>query len=166
MAAKQAFTRRPARPMIRTIAMPQMIHYQDDLFFLSLLVKALDAGLATDADPEYFRERVAGDLFFLDGSIRTFQALLSQNAQLLERPECLKLLEGIGKTFSRVLDGLARGSYPGSAAYSPYKPQIEALLAGQRTLLAELDKLLYVTLEGEGESDLVSPDELSELLKD
>lgn len=145
--------------------MPQMIHYQDDLFFLSVLVKALDAGLSSEADPEYFRERVAGDLFFLDGSLKSFRSLLAQNALLIDRPEYLKLLQRTSRSLIQILERLIGGNYPRAGAYASYRPQFEALVKEQSALLAELDGIIESSLSGQTETDLVSQDELSELLK-
>ena len=145
--------------------MPQMIHYQDDLFLLSVLVKALDSGLSTEADPEYFRERVAGDLFFLDSSLKTFRGLLIQNTLLIERPEYLKLLEQTSRALQQILERLLNGSYPQAGEYVSYRPQFEAILRGQAAIVEELSGLLRSSLAEEAEIDLVSQDELSELLK-
>ncbi|HRY56478.1 MAG TPA: hypothetical protein P5142_17800 [Spirochaetia bacterium] len=146
--------------------MPQMIHFQDDIFFLSVLIKALDAGLSTEADPEHFRERVAGDLFFLDGSLKAFRGLLAQNALLIDRSEYLKLLERSSRSFVQLLERLVGGEYPRSEAYASYRPQLEAILRDQVSILAELDGILDASLSGATETDLVSQDELSELLKE
>jgi hypothetical protein len=146
--------------------MPQMIHYQDDLFFLSVLVKALDSGLSAEADPEHFRERVAGDLFFLDGSLKSFHGLLAQNALLIDRPEYLKLLERTSRALRQVLERLVDGAYPRAEGYVSYRPQFEAILKGQSAIIEELEGLLHTSLAGEAEIDLVSQDELSELLKE
>ena len=145
--------------------MPQKVHYQDDLFLLSVLGKSLDAGLAVEADPEYFRDRMAGDIFFLDGSIRSFHGLLAQNEHLIDRAEYLKLLERTASAFVASVERLLSGSCPMSAAYEAYAPQFRALLDGQKAVLAELDGILAADGKGEAEVDLVSQDELSELLR-
>jgi hypothetical protein len=146
--------------------MPQMIHYQDDLFFLSVLVKALDSGLSSEADPEHFRERVAGDLFFLDGSLKSFHGLLAQNALLIDRSEYLKLLERTSRALIQVLERLVGGGYPRSGEYASYRPQFETILKSQVAIVSELEGALR-SAQGEGaETDLVSQDELSELLKE
>jgi len=144
--------------------MSQMIHYQDDLFFLSVLVKALDAGLSTDADPERFRERIEGDIFFLDGSLKSFHGLLVQNTLLMERTEYLKLLQRTSRSLIQVIERILGGAYPRAEAYSTYRPQLEAVAKGQAAILAQLDGIL--DSGGENETDLVSQDELSELLKE
>jgi hypothetical protein len=146
--------------------MPQMIHYQDDIFFLSVLVKALDQGLSVQSDPEHFRGQVSAELSFLDESIRTYCGLLTQNSLLIERAQYLKLLERTARSFALVLEKIVGGDYPGSAAYAGQRQTLEAMLSGQHSLFADLDELLSSTVEGVAEIDLVSQDEMSELLKE
>jgi hypothetical protein len=146
--------------------MPQMIHYQDDLFSLSVLVKSLDLLLSTETDPDYFAQRVAYDIDFLDNSLRSFGSLLEQNTLLIERADYLKLLERTVKAFAGVLDRLAAAGYPRAQAFAGDGAKLEAAQSGQRILLSGLGELLRSSLSGEAETDLVSQDELSELLKE
>jgi hypothetical protein len=145
--------------------MPQMIHYQDDLFALSALVKALDLVLATDADPDFFAQRVEGDVAFLDVSLRHFGGLLIQNSLLIERAEYLKLLERAVRSFAGILDRLAGRKYPHAEAFARGL-RLEPMLASQKALLASLDELLKSAASGESETELVSQDEMSELLRE
>jgi len=147
-------------------SMPQMIHYQDDIFFLSVLVKAIDSGLSTEADPENFRDHVIASLEFIGASLQTFGGLLTQNVLLIERAEYVKLLERTARTYGHILERLGLSTYPGAAAYASFRPRLESLEQTQRVILAGLDELLSSTLVGEAESDLVSQDELSELLRE
>jgi hypothetical protein len=146
--------------------MPQMIHYQDDLFSLSVLVKSLDLILSTETDPDYFAERVGADIEFLDRNLRLFGGLLEQNTLLIERAEYLKLLERTVKAFTGVLDRLYASGYPRAQAFAGDGLRLGAAAQAQRTLLGSLGELLRSTLAGEAETDLVSQDELSELLKE
>jgi hypothetical protein len=146
--------------------MPQMIHYQDDIFSLSVLVKSLDLILSTGTDPEFFAERIAGDLEFIDRSLKAFGSLLEQNTLLIEQAEYLKLLERTTRAFVSILDRLQGTDYPRGQAYAGDGVRIEALATGQRALLVRLGELLRASLTGETETDLVSQDEMSELLKE
>lgn len=146
--------------------MSQMIHYQDDIFFLSVLVKAIDSGLSTEADPGSFRDHVVATLDFIGTSLQAFCGLLTQNVLLIERSEYVKLLARTARTYGHILEQLETGGYPTAAAYSSHRPKIAALAQTQRIVLAELEALLAATLVGESESDLVSQDELSELLRE
>jgi hypothetical protein len=149
-----------------SIAMPQMIHYQDDLFSLSALVKSLDLILATETDPEYFAERVDGDIAFLDLSLRAFGSLLEQNTLLVERPEYLKLLERTVKAFIGLLDRLSGAGYPRARAFAGDGRRVGSAAAEQRALLGRLGELLRSSLAGDAETDIVSQDEMSQLLRE
>jgi hypothetical protein len=146
--------------------MSQMIHYQDDLFSLSVLVKSLDLILSTETDPEYFAERVDSDLAFLDRNLDSFCGLLEQNSLLVERAEYLKLLERTVKTFMGVLGRLQGAGYPRAQSFAGDGTRLEAVSASQRNLLGRLAGLLSSSLAGDAETDLVSQDELSELLRE
>jgi hypothetical protein len=146
--------------------MSQMIHYQDDLFSLSVLVKSLDLILSTETDPDYFAERVESELGFLDKSLGAFADLLEQNTLLIERAEYLKLLERTVKTFIGVLGRLEGAGYPRAQAFAGDLSHVAAVSGNQHALLGRLDGLLDSSLAGGAETDLVSQDELSELLRE
>jgi hypothetical protein len=143
-----------------------MIHYQDDLFSLSVLVKSLDLILSTETDPDYFAERVGTDIEFLDRSLRVFGSLLEQNTLLIERAEYLKLLERTVKSFLGVLDRLSGSGYPRAQSFAGEGQRLGAAVAEQRALLRRLVEILRSSLAEDAETELVSQDELSELLKE
>lgn len=145
--------------------MAQKIHYRDDLFVLSTLAHALESALSIEADPEFFRERISGDIFFLDASIRAFRDILVQNSHLIERSDYLKLLEGISRGFGHSIDRLVTGNYPHAEAYASYEPQLRGIIEAQKSIAAEIRGVLDAESGMEMESDLVSEDELSELLR-
>ena len=147
-------------------AMSQMIHYQDDLFALSVLVKSLDLMLSTEADPDFFADRVSKDLDFLNASLQSFGSLLEQNSLLLERAEYLKLLERTTKAFISVLERLHGSAYPRAGAFAPEGSPVASMAAQQKALLGRTGELLRSSLAEESETDLVSQNELSELLKE
>jgi hypothetical protein len=146
--------------------MSQMIHYQDDLFSLSVLVKSLDLILSTETDPDFFAERVGADLDFLNGSLESFALLLEQNSLLIERAEYLKLLERTVKTFIGILGRLEGSGYPRAKAFAGDGSRLAAVSVNQHALLGRLSGLLCDSLSGDAETDLVSQDELSELLRE
>lgn len=146
--------------------MPQMIHYQDDIFSLSVLIKSLDLLLSTETDPDFFADRVARDVEFLNGSLESFSSLLDQNTLLIERAEYIKLLERTVKAFIGVLDRLSGSGYPRAQDFVPDPQRLASIASRQRGLLGSLGEVLRSSLVGDAETDLVSQDELSELLKE
>lgn len=146
--------------------MPQMIHYHDDLFYVSMYVKSLDAVLSTEADPEFFLDHILAQIGFLDGAIRKIASMLRGNALLIDRSEYLKLLERTVRTFSRILEKLTGGDYPRSEAFAQHASRLRETLVSQKQLLAELGGELSAALSGDAETDHVSQDELSGLLRE
>jgi hypothetical protein len=146
--------------------MPQKIHYQDNIFFLSVLIKALDSGLSTDADPEHFRDNVIGNLEFIGSSLGLFLGFLDQNVLLIDRAEYVKLLERTSRAYTVILEKLLAGSYLVASAYSSLRPRLVELQRAQQITHSKIDDLLSSTLGAEAGSDLVSEDELSELLRE
>ena len=65
-----------------------------------------------------------------------------------------------------MLERLSGSGYPRSAAFTSEGMRLEAVAKGQRMLLTELDELLRSSLAGDNETDLVSQDEMSELLRE
>jgi hypothetical protein len=147
--------------------MPQKIHYRDDIFLLSMIVKTLDACVTVEADAEYYRDRVVADIFFVDSTIRVMSEVLTRNPHLVSRSEYLKLLERVSSDYLRALEKLHSGECPSSGEYAAYEPQIKTLIAGQKAISLELRDLLEERgEESSWDAEVVSDDEIERLLGD
>jgi hypothetical protein len=147
--------------------MPQKIHYRDDIYMLSVLVRTLEISVSVDADPDFFKERVIGDVFFVDATLRSFADLLTQNRHLVSRSEYLKLLGRVSADFCRSMEKLQNGESPTAASFDAYLPQLRSLIAGQKAISQGLYSMLKEAEHtGSGDTELVSEDELERLLGD
>jgi hypothetical protein len=147
--------------------MPQKIHYRDDIFLLSVLVKSLDSSLSIEADPEYYRDHVISEIFFIDTTIGNLHDVLSRNQHLVDRSEYVKLLERVASSFARAIEALVAGDRPSSGEYSTWFTQLKALASGQRAISHSLRSLLEGGEEGDSfDSDVVSGDEIEKLLSE
>lgn len=147
--------------------MPQRIHYQDDIFYLSLIARTTAEGFSVDVDPELFLQKLRDDILFVEQRLSAMFEMLSSNDRLLDRLEYLKLLEGVILPFSSGLEKLRSGALPLSCAVESAGLSLDACI----DRLGELKKVLDEELRsGSGtrdlEMDVVSQDELSELLKE
>ena len=145
--------------------MPQKTHYQDDLFILSVLVKTLDYCLSVEADQELFKEKIFNDIDFIDEKIRLFYSMLAQNSHLIERTEYLKLLDRITKDFLSSINDLVNKVYPCYEPYTDHIPGLIRMTGVLEPLRNDLLQTLKSATDGEIETELVSSDELSELLR-
>ena len=145
--------------------MPQKIHYRDDIFLLSMMVKTLEACFALESDTEYYREKVVGDVFFIDATIRSLADILTQNSHLVARAEYLKLLERVSSDFRRALEKLHSGESPATEDYAAIAPQVVSLISGQRSISLNLRSLLEESVGVYSvDTELVSGDEIEQLL--
>ena len=101
------------------------VHYEDNLFFLSTLVKALKTGLAQDIDPEFFIDKVIEDIFFIDSSLaKTFNTLKS-STHLIKRKEYLRVLFRTKKVFIEFLEEIVGGKLAFSPNLEPFFPKLK-----------------------------------------
>lgn len=75
--------------------MAQKIHYQDDLFFLTLTIKTLRDGLNLDIDAHLFLEKTVQDLVFIGTALDSLFSSLRDNERLIDRQEYLRELENV-----------------------------------------------------------------------
>lgn len=146
--------------------MPHVIHYLDDLFLIDGLARfVLDLSrLEPDAD-------VVGDsaLALVRSADRSFcrvRDLVGANGHLVERAEYLRLLARAAATFAEALDNLQRPESPLAPAFREVPDELERLARAYRAAAGELRDQLHAALDdGSSAEELVSGDELSELLR-
>lgn len=146
--------------------MSQMIHYRDDLFLLSVQVRALDTALSLEADAEFWHERIFSDILFIDTMSRNLAGLLARNLHLLDRDEYLRLLERVSLDFAETLERLLSGQSALTAALGAGSAQIRSIAAAQRDLAEDLgESLVGRDPSASADSSIVSGDELAKLLE-
>jgi hypothetical protein len=146
--------------------MPQMIHYQDDLYYLNVLIKALHSGLSAELDPEFFQGRLAEDINFIGEAIIHFDELLAGNALLIDRAELLKSMERTARSFLSVIDRLSRHKYSRPDIVEDPSGRLLFLADRMKAIIAGLNSTLDSALAAQTGAELVSEDELSGLLTD
>ncbi len=146
--------------------MPQRIHVQDDLFFLTIMLKALKDGMSLEVDAEIFQAKVVEDLCFLDASIRSIHGFLCQNPRLIDRQDHLHSLLVLENQCQEFLSSLIGGNCAFPDEIAEHGQRLTALREAHRTLTAEMRSDLAEGAEDPSQADIVSQDELSGLLGD
>lgn len=145
--------------------MSQMIHYQDDLFLLSLRAKSLEAAILLDADPEFWTENLLREIHFIDGTSRAIADNLARNRHLVDRESHLRLLERLSLDFSRALERLGKASTPLAQSLDGHRAQLQSIASAHRELAQDLaGSLSDEESAKDGDSSIVSGDELAKLL--
>lgn len=147
--------------------MSQRIHVQDDLFFITLMVKTLRDGFSLEIDSEIFLEKTIDDIVFIDKALLKLHEFLDQNTHLIERKEYLRSLLQIDKQFGDLLSGVLNRDFGFSEALEEYRTKLSAIWDEHRHLFTAIQSMLSLTGADEfGQTDIVSHDELSGLLGD
>ncbi len=145
--------------------MSQRIHVQDDLFFLTIQIKALRDGFSLEIDAEIFLEKSIDDILFIDKALLKLYEFLDTNPHLIERPEYLRSLLQLEKQYSDFLSGSLNRDFAFSDQLEPYRVKLSAVWDEHRRLFSTIQGMLSLTGSDEfSQADVVSHDELSGLL--
>lgn len=144
--------------------MPMRIHVQDDLFFLTIMLRTLKDGMSLDIDAEIFLEKVVDDISFLDGAIRGIHGFISENTRLIDRQDYLHSLLVLENQFGEFLSGILNRDYALCGELDAYRLKINAIWDSHRTSGAAIREELSMGSDEGNQTDVVSRDELSGLL--
>lgn len=143
-----------------------MIHYQDDLYIAESLSAALEAAAKLSPDPDILGETILGVARALDVLIRRLAELIGSNTHLVERFEYLRLLSMCARRSAEAMAGLLRADHSLADSLASSADELKRIAERHAALSTELAELLRSAIaDGSADEDLVSGDELSQLLR-
>ena len=143
--------------------MTRRINYEDDIFSLALQVRCLHDTLKLEVDPEFFKERLLGDIAWIDATIGRLYASLRESSLFVKRQEHLKELQKLKRAFSSALDALVLKRAPFSEHLSESLPQMQVIRDAQARDIEDIKALMAGTGAPE-EEHMVSAEELKFLM--
>jgi hypothetical protein len=146
--------------------MPHVIHYEDDIFIIDGLVRVICDASKLEPDPEVIGDMVLAATRLADSTLRRVKDLILQNDHLVERQEYVRLLSRTTRVLSEALSDILRPGSPLAQCIASSADEMERMASAHRAAATELRDLLQeATGENASNVDLVSGDELSELLR-
>lgn len=140
------------------------VHYEDNLFFLHSILRTLESGLRLDIDPEYFKDKVLEDIFFIDATLmRTFSAL-KENGFLIHRASYLRSLRRTVRAFTDFLVTLTAGELGITGVVEAYHDRLGSTLSAHQRVIREIDAMLDHLEPDDEATDVVSSQEYDFLL--
>ncbi len=144
----------------------QKIRIQDDLWYVRRLVSLVADAVKVQPDADLFASKVLEDAVFAQRAVKEFKALLESNPRLMDRAEYLVLLSRSARSLAQAVSDLASGDGELSRGAVARGTDLEALTRDLRSLASEIRDLANAALDdGTSDEDVVSGDELSELLR-
>ena len=146
--------------------MQNRIHYEDDLFYLSLVIKNLREGFRLPLDPEFFREKSLADLRFLEETLLRFSDTLKENSLLIRRAEYLHSLVKVEGEFLRLVTELLQNQLVFSENLGDFSEELARYQAKHREIETDIRALLKVlSQEEDGKHDVITATELDLLMR-
>ncbi|GAB6091368.1 hypothetical protein [Spirochaeta dissipatitropha] len=141
------------------------INYEDNIFFINSQIKTLQKGLNLEIDPEYFRDKLIDDIFFIDACVvRLFQSL-EDNPHLISRNQHLKDLQHTISMFCDFINGILQDKFRFAGQLQNARIKLQACLSDQQSRYDKIRSLIQSEQNLDEKEDTISQDELRHLLK-
>jgi hypothetical protein len=143
--------------------MTRRINYEDDIFTLALQVRCLQDTLKLDIDPELFKERLLGDIAWIDATTASLYKSLRESSLYVKRQEHLKELQKLKRAFAEALESIVDKRSP----FAEHVPdRLEELRGSRDAQIRDIEDIraLIVGTGAPEEEHMVSPEELKILM--
>jgi len=144
--------------------MAEKIHYDDNIFFMTALIRTLDDAVNLSVDAEYFAEKVLEDTLFIDTSIQKLYGALKENTHLIRRDTYLHSIMKLKKAYGRLLENFLSTSGNFAASFESIRPKIRRIAAVHLNDVNEIRKGIEDIHDSNHDSDTISFDELNFLM--
>ena len=145
--------------------MTKRVNYEDNIFFLTLILKQLTAAFKLNIDATLFKDRLIEEIRFLDAASDEIYQSLQSNPLMIDRWEHLKELQKLNRSFISLMEEILAAKLPLSKALEESSPLVERLLEARRAQHQRIRDLAsgYQVSAGEAEQ-IVSEAEYRHLL--
>jgi hypothetical protein len=143
--------------------MTRRINYEDDIFTVALQVRCLQDALKLEVDPELFRDRLLGDVAWIDSVTGRLYVSLRESSLYVKRQEHLKELAKLKRAFVEALDALIEKRAPFAEHVQDKIDQLRVLREAHARDIDEIKHLLSSKAAPE-EEHMVSQEELRFLM--
>ena len=144
--------------------MAEKIHYDDNMFFLTALIRTIDDGLGVNVDADYFGEKIIEDVLFIDTAIQKIHGSLKQNTHLIRRDVHLHALMKLKKSYGRMIENLLSLEGAFAQIVRPMAPKIRRSAASHLNDVREIREHLGRSAAPRIDGDMISSDELHFLM--
>ena len=144
--------------------MPEKIHYDDNIYFLSALIRALNDAVKLNVDAVYFADKILEDSLFIDSSIQKIYGSLKENSHLIRRNSYLHSIMKLKRSYVGLLEDLLATEGAFAAPFESMRPKIRRIAANHMDDVKTIRNGLSQVSEPRTEGDLITHDELHFLM--
>ncbi len=143
----------------------KIINYEDNIFYLLVLLKSIRDGARLDVDSKYFGQKLVQDLFYVATVTDDIFKPLKTNVHLLKRNNYLKDLKRLKKQYVELVDDIIENKVPQAHVFATAMDKLRDIKKTYAKDLIDIKSLLPKTAGEHGEEEhMVSEEEFKFLL--
>lgn len=146
--------------------MTRRINFEDNLFYLNVILKQVAAGLKLNIDGDLYRERILADLAFANRTLHRLHRSLEANPRMIDRIQVLHRLQQTMGRFLELLDSLKSAeALPGAAMFEPDQERLATMRTEREQDVREIREAMRQAGASTAEEEhIVSAEEFRSLL--
>jgi Mg2+ and Co2+ transporter CorA len=145
--------------------MTRRVNYEDNIFYLSLILKGVTASLKLNIDTDLYRDKILDDIRFLDKTASSIHQSLKANHLMIDRLAHLKSLQKMNAAFIALLEDILEERLPLASALEQDFDLLQRIQSTREAELAGLQEMSWKLGErAEDQEQIVSEKEFKFLL--
>lgn len=145
--------------------MNQKTHYENDLFYLTLMIKTIDNSFKIKLDKELFFDKIVEEMLFIDVILQKLYTSLRDNKNLINREDYLHLILKAKISYRECIDQFLEIPDEENISIKNYFPQFERTHKTHDRDIVDIMNILRTSGESIDEyADITSRDEMSFLM--
>ena len=144
--------------------MPEKIHYDDNVFFMTSMIRSLNDAVKLNVDADYFADKILEDTLFIDTSIQKIYGSVRENGHLIRRDSYLHSIMKLKRSYGRLLEDLLATQGAFAAPFETMRPKLRRIAANHLDDVKQIQDGLTLVEEAKSEGDVITRDELHFLM--
>ncbi len=144
--------------------MLQNIVFQDNIYQLSRSIDLVHEGLMLELSSDYFLDKTIDDILFLDMSLQKIHGHIQSNSRLSDFVPILHGLYSCEERYLKLLDSILKGKTAMESGFAPLMTKFQGIRNAHAGLKNNLSSIIQKSDKSVDSRDIVSQNELSELL--
>jgi hypothetical protein len=145
--------------------MATRVNYDDNLFYVTSVIRTLRSGLALELDVDFFQDKIVEDIFFVDRILEQIYEALRVNSFLINRKDHLHELMRAKRNFADLLNEILEESGPFAAHLAGFAPKLSEARERHVNDITDIQNAMDAPADTEDQQAIVSQDEYRFLLQ-
>ncbi|MBN1797296.1 MAG: hypothetical protein JW822_01875 [Spirochaetales bacterium] len=145
--------------------MTNIINYEDDIFYLTHIVKKLGDGIKLDIDPNRYKDKIYAEILFIHESSQTLFAALKKSQLKINRDLHLRNMLRFNRHYVAFLDDIINDNFTFTKYLQDYIDKLSGIKAQHTEYIEEIEDLLSeISKDSNGDQEIISEEEMRILL--